>query len=141
MWEVMERLTPYETNRDFPVGPLRQIEYISSGGRPSIGRGCREFGEAMMDLMKRCWQLDASKRPAFIDILHTLKCELVQSEKILLPSDDVEDLPPEGIGMSVTSSERLEDHQVLEPILRLSRGERGSSGAYLASPLLSSQNW
>jgi len=67
MWETLTASTPYLGTQ---IGELPNA--IKSGVRPAIPEYLSEEKQALVSLLKRCWDADPSARPRFKDILNEL---------------------------------------------------------------------
>mmetsp|Transcript_1668 Transcript_1668/g.4079 ORF Transcript_1668/g.4079 Transcript_1668/m.4079 type:complete len:96 (+) Transcript_1668:42-329(+) len=60
LWEMVSRLIPFDGT---PPGQLK--EHIIGGGRPEVPLSCPK---SMANLIKDCWQQEATARPSFTKI-------------------------------------------------------------------------
>ena len=71
LWEVLTRAVPYTTNKfDDPPSAVVLERLIIGGLRPTIPA---QSGWAVGDLIERCWDRDAARRPTFFVIVETLQ--------------------------------------------------------------------
>lgn len=102
LWETLELSQPWtHGGKRFQKGPIKTkiMNAVESGERPPISeKNASSAPTGYVELMRRCWQTDATKRPAFWDnILPALQnMEILQSPT----QKDVE--KPHGVRIEMT---------------------------------------